>query len=213
MSSPDQTHGEARLGLLTSSKAHVITRGSQAAWDGLRKEMWAYTPESFDEKVTKGARAYGHEHEAEGAAKFWERHPDLEIELVTEPVLYTGAGDLKGWLASSPDRMAYDMLDVAPTNWQLIGVEVKSPTSAATFEYHGLREHMDQCQHGLLCTGWAKWFLVIHFEDLYREFEITRDLVWQAEYLRRAKLFHDFCYEDKPVARRRLSIRDLKKGT
>lgn len=210
--SSEPTHGEQRLGLLTSSRASVIMHGSQAAWDTLRKDMWAYTPEEFDEKVKGGARAYGHEHEAEGAAKFWERHPELEIDLVKEPVVYRGAGELQGWLASSPDRMAYDMLEVNPSSDKLIGVEVKSPSTPETFEHHGLRDHFDQCQHGLLCTGWSKWYLVIHHGELYREFEILRDMKWQAEYLRRAQLFHQFCYEDRAVVRRRFSIRDLKKG-
>lgn len=208
----DITAGEQRLGLLTSSKAHVIMRGSQAAWDTLRKDMWAYTPEEFDEKTKSGARAYGHEHEAEGAAKFWERHPELEIEIIKDPIPYLGAGELHGWLASSPDRMAYDMMEADPSNASKIGVEIKSPTSDDTFNFHTDVTHRDQIQHGLLCTGWSKWFLVVHHGLMYREFEIVRDLQWQAEYLRRAQLFHAFCYEDKPVARRRLSIRDLKKG-
>lgn len=208
----DTTAGEQRLGLLTSSKASVIMRGSQAAWDTLRKDMWAYTPDEFDQKTTKGARAYGHEHEAEGAAKFWERHPELEIEVIKDPIPYLGAGELHGWLASSPDRMAYDMMEVEPTNSSRIGVEIKSPTTIETIDHHTDKIHMDQIQHGLLCTGWSKWFLVVHHGEKYREYEVFRDLKWQAEYLRRAQLFHSFCYEDRTVVRRRLSIRDLKKG-
>ena len=122
------THGEQRLGLLTSSKARVIMHGNQRAWESLRKELWAGEAADFDDKVATGARAYGHEHEAEGAAKFWERHP--EYSLGPGGFYVWGANrkhPLHGWLGSSPDRalMPYD----DPLQLIRHGLEIKSPTS------------------------------------------------------------------------------------
>lgn len=199
------THGEQRLGLLTSSKARVIMRGNQRAWDSLRKELWAGEAADFDDKPATGARAYGHEHEAEGAAKFWERHPEYNTMIDGGFYTYEGDGPLKGWLGSSPDRS----LVLPGTGGRQHGLEIKSPTSADRVSGHDLRKHYDQCQHGMLCTGWPQWWLAVHHGELYQEWPIYPDMEWQIEYLRKAAIFHAFCYEGRAVKRRRLSVADL----
>lgn len=203
------THGEQRLGLLTSSRARVIMHGNQRAWETLRRELWAGTAEDFDNKTSTGARAYGHEHEAEGAAKFWERHPEYELREGGFHE-YRIDGPLKGWLGSSPDRCLTPSCELAAMQQDVRhGLEVKSPTSADRVQGHDLRKHYDQCQHGMLCTGWSKWWLVVHHGEIYHEWPIEPDLAWQAEYLRKAAIFHAYCYEGRQVKRRRLSATDL----
>lgn len=197
------THGEQRLGLLTSSKAKIIMHGSQRAWDSLRKELWAGEAADFDDKTTTGARAYGHEHEAEGAAKFWERHPEYELRKGGFHLWHQPGHPLHGWLGSSPDRLLLNAL-MEPR-----GLEIKSPTTEHNLGHHLLDKHLDQCQHGLLVTGLPLWWLVVHHGDKYQEWRITPNPAWQAEYLKRALAFHRFCYEGVPVKRRRLSATDL----
>lgn len=197
------THGEQRLGLLTSSKAKIIMHGSSRAWESLRRELWGSDANDFDAKPATGARAYGHEHEAEGAAKFWERHPEYELREGGFHTWHEPIHPLNGWLGSSPDRLLWQAVDMPH------GLEVKSPTSAERVSGHDLRKHYDQCQHGLLVTRWPMWWLAVHHGELYQEWPMTPDLEWQAEYLRKATIFHQFCYEGRAVKRRRLSVRDL----
>jgi len=178
--------------------------GSQRAWESLRRQLWGEEANDFDSKPTTGARAYGHEHEAEGAAKFWDRHPEYEM---AEGGFYTydnPGHPLHGWLGSSPDRKLTFMDAVHPR-----GLEIKSPTAEHNLGHHLLDKHLDQCQHGMLVTGWPLWWLVVHHGDKYREWELKPNPAWQAEYLKRALAFHRFCYEGRPVKRRRLSVTDL----
>lgn len=209
------THGEQRLGLLTSSRARIIMHGSQRAWDSLRRELWSGEAADFDDKPAAGARAYGHEHEAEGAAKFWERHPEYSIEEGGFHT-YQGDGPLRGWLGSSPDRALVASGSVIRTRSRVLagsrvlhGLEVKSPTCEKTLGHHALEKHIDQCQHGLLVTGWPVWWLVVHHGEKYAEWKLLPNPAWQAEYLRKAAIFHAFCYEGRAVKRRRLSVTDL----
>jgi hypothetical protein len=196
------THGERRIGLLTSSVAHVVMHGSTKAWEALRCQMWAEKPEDFDNKVTTGPRAYGHEHEAEGAAKFWERHPEYELEDGGFHT-YKGDGPLKGWLGSSPDRLVTELGVVRH------GLEIKSPTSPESFANHGLVKHYDQCQHGMLVTGLPTWWLVVHHGEMYAECFVSANPAWQVDYLHKAQLFHRFVYEGRDVKRRKLSASDM----
>lgn len=211
MITPEPTHGERRLGLLTSSKASIIMRGSRKAWEALRVSLWSETAESFDQKVTTGARGWGHEHEPEGVAKFWERHPEYEVEDGGFHPYDRPGHPLHGWLGSSPDRklIPLERHKVKGRVALIHGLEVKSPTSPETYETHRVAFHNDQCQHGMLCTGWPGWWLVVHHGALYKEHFIEPDPVWQETYLRRATAFWNFVYEDKPVKRRRLSAADL----
>lgn len=206
--SDEVTHGTRRLGLLTSSRAHIIMHGNRGAWEELRKQLWSETADGFDKQVKSGPRAWGHEHEAEGVAKFWERHPEYDIgpggfHLYNNPV-----HRLHGWLGSSPDRALWKLPTMGAAHPKH-GLEVKSPTSADTFAKHQIASHYDQCQHGILVTGWPVWWLVVHHGDLYKETMIQHDPRWQSEYLRKAVAFWRYCYEDKPVTRRRLSATDL----
>lgn len=198
-------HGQLRAGLLTSSRAKVIMRGSPRSWDTLRDELWRDSGEEFAAS-TGGAREYGHEHEAEGAAKFWERHPEFEI-LPAPFFTFTRLSNspLNGMLGSSPDRL----LMRANERRAKRGLEVKSPTSEETFEKHNIDSHIDQCQHGMLVTGFSEWFLVVHHGELYKEFHLSADRDWQSRYLQRAEKFIEFCYQGKSVKRRRLRISDL----
>lgn len=207
----ESTHGEKRLGLLTSSRAHVIMHGSRRAWQGLRDALWAETAQDFDQQVKTGARGWGHEHEAEGVAKFWERHPEYEIEPGGFHTYDNPGHPLHGWLGSSPDRKLIPLTRTRTRGRKppIFGLEIKSPTSPENYETHRVAFHYDQCQHGILVTGWPGWWLAVHHDELYKEQWIEPDMAWQESYLRRAKAFWDFAYLDKAVKRRRLSAADL----
>jgi hypothetical protein len=197
------THGELRLGMLTSSTAGIIMRGGPAAWDSLREHLWTDTAEEFDGD-TEGARAFGHEEEDKGVAKFWERHPEVEAIEPGGFQIYRATGVLKDRIGSSPDRIVYE-------HGKFYGLEVKSPTIPGYMGRHTPVAHNDQCQHGALVTGFKKWVLVAHHgETLYEEYLIKPDRDWQKRYLDRAEVFIKFAYEGKPVIRRKLSINDLK---
>jgi hypothetical protein len=211
----ETTHGQQRLGLLTSSKASVIARGKQPAWESLRDELWAADGSEFDNKQVGGAREYGHEHEAEGAAKFWLSHPQYEIQQFGpdgKPPFFVyrmPSSPLDGWLASSPDFVLVDAM-MGPTSEQVVaGLEIKSPTKAENMGAHNDRTHYDQCQHGMLVTGLPLWFLFVHHGDLSQSYTIRPDLAWQQRYLERATKFIAFCYEGRELKRRKLSINDL----
>lgn len=213
----ETTHGQQRLGLLTSSKASVIQRGKGPAWETLRNELWAADGSEFDNKHVGGAREYGHEHEAEGAAKFWEMHPEFEIAPMGpegKPPFFVcrmPGSPLDGWLASSPDRvlLGYSDANGVRSFGNVAGLEIKSPTSDENFDKHTLIKHMDQVQHGLLVTGLPAWYLVIHHGDRYRDWKITPHVGWQNTYMYRASRFLEFCYEGRELKRRKLSINDL----
>jgi hypothetical protein len=196
------THGEQRLGMLTSSTAGVIIRGGPSAWASLRSHLWTDTPEQFDEE-TEGARAFGHEQEESGVAKFWERHPEVDLVEPGGFHIYRCEGPLSGFVGSSPDRI----LRIGKKSQ---GLEIKSPTKAEYMGRHGPRAHYDQCQHGMLVTGLKDWWLIIHHEDLYNEFNIKLDKAWQKKYLQRAEIFLRYAYEDRPVTRRKISINDIE---
>lgn len=197
------THGEQRLGMLTSSTAGIIMRGGPDAWDSLRNHLWTDTAEQFDGEST-GARAFGHEQEDKGVAKFWERHPEVSAIEPGGFHIYPGRGVLAGHIGSSPDRL-FRSEDGC---WR--GLEIKSPTFPSYMGRHTPAVHNDQCQHGMLVTGLPEWFLVVHHGDLYQEYLIKPDKAWRKRYLYRAEFFINFAYEDKPVTRRKLTINDLK---
>lgn len=196
------THGEQRLGMLTSSTAGIIMRGGDAAWESLRNHLWTDTAEQFD-GASSGAREFGHEQEDKGVAKFWERHPEIEAIEHGQFHIYPGSGDLHNRIGSSPDRLYYN-----GRRWH--GLEVKSPTIPGHMGRHTPATHNDQCQHGMLVTGLKQWTLVVHHGHLYEEYQIAPDKEWQARYLQRAGVFVKFAYEDRPVTRRKLSITDLE---
>lgn len=200
------THGEQRLGKLTSSTAKVIMHGGQSAWESLRDKLWSATAEEFDSQST-GAREFGHENEASGMAKFFERHPEV---LDVKPGGFhewQQDGPLKGWMGSSPDN---ELIIKVGRKKVKYGLEVKSPTRGDMLAKHTLKQHRDQCQHGLLVTGWHAWYLFSHHELLSQEFLLLPDLFWQGRYLQRATLFKQFCYDGRPVIRRKLSINDTE---
>jgi hypothetical protein len=200
------THGEQRLGKLTSSTAKVIMHGSQQAWESLRDKMWSATADDFGRAISSACE-FGHENEAAGAAKFFERHPEV---LDVKPGGFhewNRDDSLKGWMGSSPDN---ELLVKVGRYKKTLGLEVKSPTREELLSKHSLKQHNDQCQHGLLVTGWFAWYLVAHYEDEYREFLVLPDAHWQKRYLQRAILFKQFCYDGKSVIRRKLSIHDIE---
>lgn len=198
------THGEQRLGMLTSSTAGIIMRGGTNAWTSLRAHLWTDTAEEFDGD-TEGARAFGHEQEESGVAKFWERHPEVTVIEPGGFHIYPCEGSLKGRIGSSPDRLFYS----DDGKWR--GLEIKSPTIPGYMGRHTPVTHNDQCQHGMLVLGFKQWFLIAHHGDsLYEEYSILPDKDWQKRYLERAAHFVAFAYEDRTVTRRKLSIHDLK---
>ena len=198
----DISHGAQRLGLLTSSVAHIVYGGSARAWESLRAQLWAATAEDFDQQVG-GAREFGHDNEDKGASMFWERHPEVKSISAGGFFLMETDGPLKGWVGSSPDRRIM-------VGRKMFGLEIKSPTREEMMSKHGLKKHRHQCQHGMLCTGWKKWYLVSHCGEQYHEDLLLPDKAWQSTYLQRALLFKEFCYDGRQVARRKLSITDIE---
>lgn len=178
-------HAQQRLGLLTSSQAKVIMHGSLRGWHSLSKKMWTETEEQFTRPLT-AATEYGHAHEAEGAAKFWERNP--WVHDMFGDTFYTRSVDGVPF-GSSPDRVLYPRDPCA----SMCGLEIKSPVGEKKFASHSLKAHWDQCQHGLLVTGFAAWFLLVHLGDRTASWDWIRpDPAWQAQYLKRAAAFWKF---------------------
>lgn len=174
-------HAQQRLGLLTSSQAKVIMHGSTRAWKSLSNKMWTETAEDFTRPLT-AATEYGHAHEAEGAAKFWETHKWVNAML--EDQFFTMAAS-PATLGSSPDRV----LTSHATDCKY-GLEIKSPTGEKSFDAHSLKAHWDQCQHGLLVTGFDAWFLFVHLGDRTQEWGFIKpDMAWAKEYTKRAAAF------------------------
>jgi hypothetical protein len=119
--------------------------------------------------------------------------------------LYRCDGYLDKCIGSSPDRLFFS----DDNKWR--GLEVKSPTIPGYMGRHTPVAHNDQCQHGMLVTGFKEWILVAHHGDsMYEEYLIKPDKNWQKRYLERAKHFVAFAYEGKPVTRRKLTISDLQ---
>lgn len=127
MSSPSETtveHAQRRLGLLTSSAAKIVMHGSERAWKSLSQKLWTERPEDFNRALSV-ATEYGHAHEAEGAAKFWESHP--WVESMREDTFFTLRAQ-NAPLGSSPDRV------LVAGDSQMFGLEIKSPTSDDNFD-------------------------------------------------------------------------------
>lgn len=182
MSSPSETtveHAQRRLGLLTSSAAKIVMHGSERAWKSLSQKLWTERPEDFNRALSM-ATEYGHAHEAEGAAKFWESHP--WVESMREDTFFTLRAQ-NAPLGSSPDRV------LLAGDSQMFGLEIKSPTSDANFDSHNLKAHFDQCQHGMLVTGFKAWYLFVHLHDRVAEWKLEPDARWQEQYLKRAEAF------------------------
>lgn len=177
-------HGQSRLGLLTSSQAKTIMHGSLRAWKSLSDKLWNEQPEDFTRPLT-AATEYGHAHEAEGAAKFWEAHP--WVTQMVEDQFFTLKLQSGPALGSSPDRV------LVGTGGLKHGLEIKSPTGEKNFDSHNLKAHWDQCQHGLLVTGFDSWFLYVHLGDRAAEWDsILPDSEWQRQYIKRAAAFWRF---------------------
>lgn len=200
MLSPDENpvsmneHAQMRLGLLTSSTAHVIMHSSVRGWKSLSKKLWTERAEDFTRKLT-AATEYGHAHEAEGAAKFWQSHPwvsgMLENQFFTSLLGGTvGAGSSPDRVLTSGDGMAHHQVGV----WgHKFGLEIKSPTGEKHFDSHNLKAHWDQVQHGLLVTGFDAWFLLVHLGDRTAAWDwIKPDLEWQRTYVKRARAFMNY---------------------
>lgn len=178
------THAQQRLGLLTSSQAKVIMHGSIKGWRSLSKKMWTETEEQFTCPLTS-ATEYGHTHEAEGAAKFWESHPWVTGML--EDQFFMRSTNDGTPLGSSPDRV------IVPAASGRFGLEIKSPTEDETFASHTLRAHWDQCQHGLMVTGFDAWFLFVHLGERVAEWGFIKpDVEWFKQYTKRANAFWKF---------------------
>lgn len=178
----EPTHGQLRLGMLTSSKASVIMRASPAGLERYSRDLWNEDAEQFDAQAGTPSMRYGHAHEAEGAAKFWDAHPEV-VEMRADQFFMLDSHGVP--LGSSPDR-------VLLTTHGLEGLEVKSPTKPEDMARHTLKYHMDQCQHGMLVTGFKVWWLTVHYGTDVSITRIDADPEWQAEYLRRAAAFWKF---------------------
>lgn len=176
-------HGQSRLGLLTSSQAKTIMHGSLPAWKSLSVKLWNEQPEDFTRPLTT-ATEYGHAHESEGAAKFWESHP--WVGKMLENQFFTTKLPSGPVLGSSPDRV------LVGHHSGYLGLEIKSPTGEKNFESHSLKAHWDQCQHGLLVTGFTAWFLYVHLGDRIAEWRVEPSNAWQLEYAKRATAFWKF---------------------
>ena len=208
-------HGKLRAGCVTASVAHTISTGSLRAWNTLIKNLWADDGEAFAE-ATGGARAFGHEHEDEGVAKFWERHPEYIIHK--EPwFAYQGEmKDLVGYVGASPDRILYDLSDEVICVPRA-GLEVKSPTSSYRMSAHTtpagkdsrFNPHYAQCQQGMLVTGLRAWWFVAHFgAHDYVEEKIAWDQEWMERYIPKLRHFLGMLNEGKGT-RRKMRLSDI----
>lgn len=196
-------HGIDRAGKVGASVAHIIDTGRTKGWMGLAKRLWADTGEEFAAE-TGGARQYGHEHEDEGAAKFWERHPELTLEKVGW-MPYDGlVPEFIGTVGCSPDRLIHDAAG------KLVGgLEIKSPTREDTVDAHSAAVHRAQCGHSMMVLNMDSWYLVVHHGDVYRETLIKRDYVWEARYIMRLRAFIQLMQYGHFQPRKKLSIKDL----
>lgn len=175
------THGEKRLGLLTSSTAGIIVHGSEKAWRTLSKKLWLETAADFDHGMRVASLDFGHAHEAQGAALFWELHPD--VRRMTEDAFFSRTIDGVP-LGSSPDRVL-----IGENESPFAGLEVKSAMTLDALDNHTLRQHYDQCQHGMLVSGLPRWYLGVHCQGQITIDEVGPDLKWQLDYLKRAAAF------------------------
>jgi hypothetical protein len=209
-----EQHGKAREYMVTASMAKTIMHGGLRAWQTLITEIWKGDDGSFAAS-TGGAREFGHEMEDDGAAKFWDRHPEYEIrtELWFEYASVEYA-DLIGHIGCSPDRTLWG---VGPRPRRQLGLEIKSPTMPETFHKHVLpvnqpiakHPHFDQCQHSLLVTGLPGWWQVTHCgNDLYREVLITPSKKWRAKYIPKLRHFLAMMNEGQGT-KRRMKLSDL----
>jgi hypothetical protein len=196
-----EEHGKLRAGKVTASVAHIIDTGGMKAWQTLAKKLWSDDGTDFA-KNKGGARQYGHEHEAEGAAKFWEKHP--EYEIIQQPWFdYTGdITEFRGFVGASPDRII--LLDGKPVG----GLEIKSPTKLSNMAFHTPIQHYPQCAHGMLVTGLTEWVLFAHHGDTIREYKLRRDPSWEMIYVGKLRKFLQFLNEGRKT-RRRTSIDDI----
>jgi hypothetical protein len=206
-----EEHGKLRAGKITGTLAHTIMYGGADAWATAIKNLWADTGETFARTGGIEACAHGIEYEGVGAAKFWERHPEYEMEH--EPYYnYTGAlMELRGYVGTSPDRVLYD-----DKGYRRAGLEVKSPTEENKIIQHlpknpaDMRSnpHFAQCQHGMLVLDVPRWYQVVHFEDQYFELIMDVDTLWLSRYLPRLRDFIRQYEGGNPAPRRKLRVTD-----
>lgn len=204
-----EEHGKARAGKITGTLADTVMYGSAKAWETAITQLWADDGKAFAEATT-GARAYGIDHESIGASLFWEQH--LEYDIRHEPwVDYHGKEKrFVGLVGVSPDRMLY------VDGIRRAGLEIKSPTEERTIVTHLPRNpldprsnpHFSQMQHGMLCTGLRRWYLVVHYKGQYFEVPVEYDVEWQLRYQDRLIEFIEQYHGAKPKPRRKLRISD-----
>jgi hypothetical protein len=196
-------HGRERAGKIGASMAQIIDRGGRQAWETLAKNLWADETGADFAADVGGARAYGHEHEAEGVAKFWERHPELEVIEDVGWLPYTGSDlRLRPWLGCSPDRRLRTAAGV------IGGLEVKSPVLVTAMEHHLPKHHRPQCGHSMLVTGAPWWWLVVHHGEAYQEIRLPHDPQWERQYVAKLYAFLGLLNEGKQ-GRRRMRVADL----
>lgn len=200
-------HGQQRLGYVTASVAKIVMSGGQDAWASLSKRMWADDGSEFGQ-AARGARAFGHEQEPFGIAKFWERHPELEPFDDAPPFIgvsyFVPYGGERVLIGCSPDRVF-----TREGTLRRVGIQVKSPVERGTFLGYNAYcsrnevppEHRDQVQHELLVLDsyeWCshEWYFVTHHGDDYAEARVQPDERWREEYLKRLVAFWKFHNEN-----------------
>lgn len=218
-------HGQARAGLITASVARVVMSGGEGAWDSLVAALWADDGSDFA-KASTGARGFGHEQEKVAAGKFWERHPELELDT-PEFVMFKR----KGFKTSHPYRLLLgvspDMGLILPSASHVVpprrigGGEIKSPTTEGTYNAyvaHMVRgklppEHEDQVRYSIFVTGWPGWYFVTHFgPKLYKEMYVLPDadqFAWEARFRPRLDAFIKLYLEGHKPERDKLNAGGL----
>lgn len=195
MSSP--SHGEQRAGLITATDAKTIMSGGAAAWETLIAAKWADDGSDFATAIG-GARGHGHEQEPLGRAKFWERHPEYEIEA---PGLvpfgrrgFTKDHPYRRLLACSPDgKLIARSCKIGHPPVVTYGLEVKSPVEEGTFLAYNAdlsrrtvpMIHVEQVRFSLWITGWDGWHYAIHHGERYAELLVTPDSPEQQAWIKR----------------------------
>lgn len=195
-------HGRKRAGKIGASVARTIMHGGMKSWESLIQHLWTDEGEGFLRPASR-ACAYGHEHEAEGAAKFWERHDEYELREV-DWMPCKGRGMFDAYCGCSPDRLL-----VSASGAHEAGLEIKSPTTDELCAVHTPAYHEDQLQHSMWATGISKWWLVVHHGTIYREHLMLPDLRWQMDYEKRLRAFIAMLDKGTVGTVRKLSIADL----
>lgn len=210
-----ETHGKARAGLITASVARTVMSGSDKAWETLAASLWADDGAEFA-APSYGARRHGLVQEKVAIGKFWELHPELDIE----PVDFLKF-KRKGYKADHPYRL---VLGISPDmvlirilgrlTRRVAGGEIKSPVEEGTYRAYVADiargnipvDHIDQVRFSIFVAG-LPWYFITHHGENYKELYVEpddRQREWERRFLPRLDAFIKFYLEGQKPERDKL---------